>query len=762
MKRFVLVCICLNGLALTGLAQSTGAWRSYLSYQNTTLIAEGNNHVFAVANGSLYSYHKEDKSVTRYAKETTPALSDNNITNIRFDTGQNILIITYLNGNIDLLGENTITNLPFLMDANSIQDKEVNYIYTAKSTAYLAAKFGILVINLQRKEIKETYRLNTSVSSVVIKDDAIYAATGNDVMKALLNENPIDPNNWKPDDTLQAEDSIRQLAVFKNTLCLLVKGKGIYCQSENNTRLLLENQLLTGMKVENDRLLAHSADELFIYSSLTEKEKGTVGDIKDVSSTKDNQTYWLATGEKGITGIERTGANQYKLIVSDVNKNSPVRNYADFLLFCQNKLYVAGGGRWADRFDRTGTVMIYDPQQQSWNNIPHVTGFVDATSIAVDKNDENHFFVSSWGRGIYEFKMNEMVKKYDETNSPLQAAAAGGIYTRVEGLCFDRSTNLWMTNSGVPDVIKVLKPDGNWVSIHIPGVTNTVLADKILIAANGDKWINLTRGDNSHISGILVFNERTNIDDATGYDYHSFGSLNGLQGSVGASEYFCITEDKNGAIWIGTNRGPVVVYNAAAVLTSKDQTNFSRIIHTGENGENTVFLMDERVKAIAVDGGNRKWLGTGNNGLYLVNEDGGKILEHFKAENSPLLSNTIESLAINHQTGEVFIGTDKGLISYRGDATQGSESYANVYAYPNPVRPDFNQKVVITGLMENSSVKITDVKGNLIYQTQSVGGQVSWDCRNTYGRYAASGVYLVIAATPEAKESVVTKIAVVQ
>ncbi|MDR1624854.1 MAG: T9SS type A sorting domain-containing protein [Tannerellaceae bacterium] len=759
MKRLLIIFICLHSLTQAGYLKSAGAWRSYLSYHNTTLVAEGNNHVFAVANGSLYSYNKEDKSIAYYAKETNPALSDNNILNIRFSSDENVLIITYLNGNIDLLGDDGITNLPFLMENNSIQNKEVNSIYTNKNTAYLAAKFGIVVINLQQKEIKETYRLNTSVSSVVIKDDYIYAAAGKKVLKALLNANLIDPNNWKPDYTIQAEDTIRQLAVFKNTLCFLIKGKGIYYQSENNTKTLLTNHSLTGMKVENDLLLTHSANELFIYSSLTEREKGSFSDIKDVSSTKNNKKYWLATGEKGITGIERTNANQYQIILSDINNNSPVRNYADFLTIYNNKLYVAGGGRWTDRKQWTGTVMIYDTQEQIWNNIPHINNFKDATGIAVDKNDESHLFVSSWGEGVYEIKENELVKIYNEKNSALQSALPTNGYTRVEGLCFDNNNNLWMTNSSVSDVIKVLKPDGSWVSIPIPGVANAALADKILITANGDKWINLVRADRS---GILVFNERNSLDNNSDHDFYYFSTLNDRNGNIGASEFFCITEDKSSTLWIGTNRGPIILYNASNALNNKEQTNFNRIIYTDENGENQFFLKDERVKAIAVDGGNRKWLGTESDGLYLVSEDGSEVIEHFRAENSPLLSNKIESLAINNKTGEIFIGTDKGLISYLGDATEGSKSYSDVYAYPNPVRPEFNQKVIITGLMENSNVKITDVKGNLIYQTKSVGGQVTWDCRNKSSKYVASGIYLVIAATPEAKESVVTKIAVVQ
>lgn len=758
MKRLYIL-ISLTILFQSAYSQSTGTWRSYLAYHNTTLIAESNNYVFAVADGSLYSYDDKDNSIKYYSKETNPALSDNQITGIRFNSDENILIITYLNGNIDLLGDKGLVNLPFLMENSNIQDKGINYIYSHNNTAYLATQFGVVVINLQRKEIKETYRLNIPVTSIVIKDNYIYAATTDSIIRASLNDNLIDPGNWHRYDIGLEGSTVQQIALFQNTLCFFVKEKGIYYQSGDNIQTLLANNALTNIKVENNKLVAFTSSQLFIYSSLTEQEKGSINNIKDISSTKDNTTFWLATGENGIVGIKRTGANQYQTIVSDIKNEGPKRNYTYNLNMYNNKLYVAGGGRWTDRFDWPGTVMIYDTNEKTWNNIQDVSGFRDATSTAVNPDNENHFFVSSWGRGIYEFNDNEFVKKYDENNSPLQPAASGDVYTRIEGLCYDSNNNLWMTNSGVSDVIKILKPDGNWVSLRIEGVGSATLADKILITGNGDKWVNLVRGD---YNGILVFNEKNTLEDTSDDDSYYFSSLNDKDGSVGASEYFCIAEDKNDNIWIGTNRGPVIVYNASRVLDNKANTSFNRIIYTNENGVIDYFLKDERVKAIAVDGGNRKWLGTESNGLYLVSEDGTKVIEHFKAEDSPLLSNTIESIAINNKTGEVFIGTDKGLISYWGDATEGSESYSNIYAYPNPVRPNSNQNVIITGLMENSNVKITDVKGNLIYQTKSVGGQITWDCRNKSGKYVASGVYLVLASTPEAKESVVTKIAVVQ
>lgn len=220
--------------------------------------------------------------------------------------------------------------------------------------------------------------------------------------------------------------------------------------------------------------------------------------------------------------------------------------------------------------------------------------------------------------------------------------------------------------------------------------------------------------------------------------------------------FYCMTEDKDGYIWAGTNIGPIVCYNPSKI----EDLRFNRIVLSDESD---YLLNGVRVNAIAVDGSNQKWIATDGSGVFLVNADGTEVIENFTTDNSPLPTNSINSIAINPESGEVFFAADGyGVLSYQGEATEGKENYSDIHAYPNPVRPDFDDKVIITGLMSNSNVKITDIAGNLIYQTKSVGGQVSWNCRNSKGNRVATGVYLVLAATPESKESVVTKIMVIK
>ncbi|MDR1258242.1 MAG: hypothetical protein LBK65_03025 [Tannerellaceae bacterium] len=768
MKRFILLLACTGGLLQMASvsAQSVGRWRSYLAYNNTTSIAEGNSMVYAVADGSLYSYGKEDNSLRYYSRES--GLSDNLISCIGFNSGENTLVAAYTNGNIDLLAGDggSVYNLPFLLNSSQIYDKTIYSVYSHNETSYLSAAFGIIALNVRKKEIKETYRLNVPIYSVGIHDGYIYAVTSEGgVMRASMNDNLIDPFNWRDHPVVTSEgvnDTVLQLCVFQNTLCLLIKDRGIYYTAGNGLQPLLSHASLKGMKVVNGKLAAFSSGELFIYSSLTDRDKGSIAGIADISSLRDNNTFWLANGEKGIVSIRRTGASQYQTVVSGIVNDGPKRNLDAFLSIRNNKLYIAGGGRGAERFWNPGTVMIYDTDSMKWNNLRDISGFNDATCIAVDPANRDHIFVSTWGEGVYEFENGELLNIHNHTNSALASIypnnpGSSGHYVRVEGVCFDKGGNLWMTNTEVPGVVVVLKSDGTWTRLRYDAISNPTLADKILIAGNGHKWINLVRIDKS---GIFVFDDKGTIDDTSDDISHYYSSLSDASGDIGASEFFCITEDRKGHIWIGTNRGAFIISVPSRAV--EGSMTGSRIVHKDVSGNLQYFLADERVNALAVDGGNRKWLGSNSSGLYLLSEDGSEVIQHFTTANSPLLSDKIQSIAINDNTGEVFIGTDKGLISYMGDATRGSESYSDVYAYPNPVRPDFDGQVIITGLMDDSNVKITDAVGNLIYEGRSTGGQLSWNCRNKNGNRVATGVYLVFASTPEAQESVVTKIAVVR
>lgn len=756
MRKTYIYILLLVAFFQTTLYAQDWKWKSYLAYYNTTLVAEANNNVFAVADGSLYSYNKEDQSVQTYSKLN--GLSDVSITQLGYNADVNTLLIVYDNGNIDLWGEDGIYNLPFLKNSTVVQDKTVNAITFDGEYAYLASQFGIMVINMQKKEVADTYRIG-NVSSCCVLNNYLYAATEQGIRRGSLNDNLLDAANW----TDYSAEVVQDIVAFQNTLCYVISGDGVYYQAEGSSRKWINDAGIKGMKVESGKLLAYTNGKVYIASSLNTPDQITgLSTIQDVSTLKDN-AYWIANAAGGILGIQKSGS-AYTRILEKTTIDGPKRNMPYFMDFVEGQLLVTGGGRWMDRENNPATFMRY--KDGVWANLDDsslaskagIDFCRDFLCVAVDPVDTSHYFIASYGEGLFEFRGMEFQTMYNNDNSPLQYVVPDDgkpqpyprHYVRVSGLDFDAAGNLWTVSAGVNEVIQVLQSDGNWVTLRDLPISNSPTTGSLLFLSNGLLVANIPRASNA---GIFVMNNNGTLD-ASDDTYNLYSTLVSTQGeALSASEFYCIAEDKMGSLWVGTNIGPVIGYNTS------DGYRFNRIVLFDESD---YLLNGERVNCIAVDGGNRKWIGTQNSGVFLVSEDGTEVLENFTTENSPLFSDCIQSIAIHPQTGEVFIGTDKGIISYQGDATEGSEDYSSVHAYPNPVRPDFDDKVIITGLMDQSEVKITDLAGNLIYRSTCIGGQLTWDCRNAQGRRVATGVYLVLAATPNAKESVVTKIMVVK
>jgi len=767
--RPVKIIVCLLFTLCSIHAQRVGEWRTYLACYNTTAVAEANNLVFGMADGTLYSYNKDDSRVTFYSRLT--GLSENDIKLIGYNPTVKMLLIAYTNGNIDLMGEDGIYNLPFLKNAGNIADKEPLDIYFNNARAYLSCKFGIVVIQMDKKEVAETYRFNQPAYSVCIMGETIYASTNEGLKKGNTRDNLLDNSNWSlvPFNTPDVDAKrIRQLALFQDRLCFRDTINGVfYMEPDGSVKTLIKHNSLKGMVLLPGYLIPYTASTLYLYNSLNHYESVNMGVVNHVSSLSSNSTFWIAGGVNGIVSIQRKGENQYEKVVSGLNVEGPKRNLTASLTMQDQKLLITGGGFVYDRFGNPGTLMTYE--NDVWTNFDESQivakigyGIRDFTSVVVDPDDNTHYFVSSFGEGIFEVKDNAFIKLYNHLNSPLQSSlpnqSNADRYVRVCYVTFDKDKNLWATNRAGGNVMVVRTPDGQWTALSYPGLIESCIVDKILITSSGRKWLNVPHATGTN-GGILVVDDKgtpaVNSDDNSFY-YSNLRTAG--TNTIHGTKFYCIVEDLTGKIWIGSNSGPILCQSPNNAI---DNLLFTHVIREDDNFVPYYFLDGEQINTIAVDGGNRKWIGTTGSGLFLVSPEGDKTILHFDMNNSPLYSNNIQSIAINSKTGEVFIGTDKGLISYRGDATEPATSYSDVYAYPNPVRPEIDDRVVITGLMGNSQVKITDLSGNLIYQGMSAGGQFTWNCRTRTGSRVATGIYLVLSSTPQAAESVVTKIAVV-
>lgn len=775
--RHILTIILFSFFSFTVLAANfnTTGWKTYLSYNNTNSVEESNDQVFVVAEGSLYTYGKDDNSIKQYYKGN--GLNDNTISLIRYNKQTKSLLIIYDNSNIDILEGGVATNLPYLSTSTSIRDKQINSVLVNDEYAYLSTAFGIVVVNMAKKEIKDTYKLSLNITSCAIQNGNIYASTTNKaevssgIIYASLKENLLDKANWKPYGLSNLSDShtISAIASFKNTLFYLVSQQGIFYENNGELSRIINSSTLKYMKVIGEKLACIDNSRVFIVSD-TQKFDQINLSINDIS-TYQTDKYWIAEGSKGLRSIQRKGSNSFEALNEPIILDGPYSNSA-FDIVCKNdKVYMIIGGKDllnGKRFDKGGYILTYDydkwsfidpKEAQKKLNLPRNPR--DYTSIAVTTDDSNDeiVYASSMGDGVIQYKNGTPVQSYNEKNAFKETAGGyGSGYCYIDGLAFDKNGNLWMTSSEVNHAVLVLDKAGAWHRLDIEQLRGVYTINDILITSTNDKWIYVPR----NTPKLVMIPNSESLDEVSSYEFTTLIDTDGKE--LTPSNYTCVAEDKDGYIWVGTNRG-AVYFTKPRISSAEDKaaTRCTRVKYTNEETGNLAYFLDNVVvTTLKVDAGNRKWIGTKGNGVYVLHHDNETIVYQFNTTNSPLLSDNIYDIEINDKTGEVFIGTDKGLNSYQGEASEGKSDYSEIYAYPNPVRPEHMDKVTIVGLMDNSNVKITDLNGNIIYQTKSLGGQAIWNCRNANGSRVATGVYLVLASTEEASESVVTKIIVVK
>ena len=762
--KLLLVLSALLFLINSTKAQQIGQWNILKSYHNATKNIPAGNKIYVLSSGSLFTYDNEDKSVTTYDKSNI--LNDDSIADICYNTQLKTLVIVYSNSNIDLLNDNDeIYNIPDFMN-KTISGKKLNNLYLKDEYVYLSTDFGIVILNLKKKEITNSYSLNKQVKATTIKDNIIYAATGEGIFTGKISDNLLDNSNWKkltaePFDNLFLYDN-SILGFTYNTISKLNPSDG------SVSKLMDGN--FSFANISNDKLIIGNENSIFIFNGNPQSyiQVKQNENFKFVSYGKNGDMYWGSNGSKGLMGYKLNKENnKLENTVQSIIPDSPVRNLFEYTKFEDGYLLVAGGGINLDRFGNPGTIMTY--KEGTWSSyqeegIFEQTGleYKDITSVAIDPRDKSRSFASSAGEGVYEFKDGKFVRLYGENNSTLKSIFPGNPrVVRVNGLLFDKNNNLWVLNSSVENIVNVLKNDNKWITLNYPEISKKALVKQIMFDSRGWGWICVSTWKNP---GLFCFDMNGTLentaDDKTKF-FSNFTNQDGTQ--LGERSIFCIVEDKNGTIWIGTAHGPLIINNPTKVFDNNFY--FTQIKVPRNDGTNNAdFLLDkEKINTICIDGANRKWIGTESGGAYLISEDGLETIHHFTMDNSPIPSNNIMSISIDPNTGIVYLGTEKGLAVYRSDATEGGESFSDeAHVFPNPVKPDYDGLITVTGLVKDSEVKITDRNGNLIYTGTSLGGQFSWNGKNRSGKRAASGVYFVLATNKEGKEGIVTKILMIK
>ncbi len=743
-----------------------GQWRDHLPYHEANIIVEAGNKIFCSTPYALFYYNKDDGSIGKLSKVN--GLSDIKPSALAYSKTKDMLFVAYQNANIDIIHKNNIINIDDIKNKTIQGDKKIYDINIHKGFAYLSTGFGIVVLDIDRREIKETYYIGENASELIvyetlISNGYIYAATEQGIYYASINNSQlVNYKEWqkisatelpigKYNSIVSINSQILVNFVDKNT-----NKTAVYVYKNSKWTDIYNSPTYTKrLKVSGDKLFIIDEGSISILNAnLTVDKK-----IDNYQPSKSQPNDCLKSLDGSIYIADASlGLLRYKQAAFKIFwVNSPLYNHVVDIDAKGNKICVAGGGRNAFWTSLWRSVQMYEFNNEQWTStVLWGKPLRDLVKVFINPYNDKQVYAASWGTGVLLFENGKLSATYNTTNSTLQSAIEGQEYINIGGITMDNNQNVYVTNSLVEAPISVKTPKGKWYSYNYSEISGYERIGDIINTQYGHKWVQLGRG-----GGIFAFDDNGTFNDMKD-DKHRLFSLFDATGNVETNEVLSMAEDNDAVIWVGTNQGVFTYFNPQNVFSGKNF--YADRIKVVDNSADTLvqyLLSKEKITAIAVDGANRKWFGTENSGVFLMSEDGREEILHFTAENSKLISNTINSIAVQENTGEVFFGTNEGIVSFKGTATKGKDSFANAYIYPNPVRETYSGNITITGLVNNVNVKITDISGQLVYETTALGGQAIWNGKNYSGKRVNTGVYLVFCTDEQGEKTKVLKLLVI-
>jgi Two component regulator propeller len=732
-----------------------GAWREHLPYNNAINVCAANNKIYAATTQSILYIDKIDNSIQKLSKIN--GLAETGISVMKKNNFSNNIIIGYANANLDIIKNNKIINLPDIKRKNIVGDKMIYNIYSNNSVSYICCGFGIVVIDELKNETKETYYIGNNGSYVKVtgmdKDNNFYyAATNEGLKKAPINSNAL--TNYavwqKVSGNGLSNGTVQDVKYFNNNIVVL-KNDSIFTLSVATWSLLYTSaNAINNISISNNKLLISETVSAAIGKIVEVNSNGNVNLITPQNAVltmpkeiiMEDNSYWVADNKNGLLKVENNAITNY-------TPNAPTDIATGEMFFNNNKLYIAAGAvnnNWQPQLNKNGLFVF---SENSWtainrNAFAALDSLPDIITVVANDND---VYAGSFSGGLCKIKNTNTLQVYKQ-NSPLQPAIGLTNQYRISGLTLDTDQNLWVANYGSNKNIHVLKPNQTWQSFTIPFFLNDGAVAQILIDDVNQKWIISPKGN-----GLICYNSGANLDNSNDDKWKLYQT--GGNGNLPSNDVNSITKDKDGILWVGTNKGIALIQCVSDVFTGQGCAAVLPIVQQDQFAG--YLFQNEVVQCIAVDGANRKWIGT-KNGAWLISSGGEKIIYRFSEDNSFLLNNEVKKIAIDPISGEVFFATAKGICSFRSTATEATEQHEKVLIFPNPVPVNFNGTIGIKGLANGSIVKITELNGRLVYQTKALGGQAIWNGLNYKGQKIYSGAYLVLATSEASNDKVVGKI----
>jgi hypothetical protein len=734
-------------------------WKGYFSFNEITDICISEQKVYSSTKNSVFNKDVFSNILTTFTSindvkpdEITAILHTSN--NYTLIGNKNGLIILIKPDGTTLNKVDIITDVP--VPANS---KKINDFYEYNGKVYVSTQYGISVIKLSNFEIETSFYIGNSgefidVLQTTIFNNEIFAVTRTQGIKKASITNPFlyDFSQWSVFNSLNWSS----IVTFNNQL-VAMNTNGITYKFSGNIAVPFSQMVTNGLKLRTDSvyLTITNQSQILLYSQnfTLVNSINSIPNFLDTFTcaiTKNNMLY-IGTKKSGLFETAITNSSAF----TNISPNGPIEDLAFKVTKTKTDLWLTHGS-----YDRTYTpdyklqgISIFNTNT-GWTKIPNtgVAGAVTLAAIAENPRNSSEVFVASGHSGLLKFTDKTNPFLFNQTNFLesvlLPPPNQNFISVRINGMKYDKEGNLWLTNALVANGIKVLKNGNTWQSYNLSAVIQNSTAlhyGNIDIDKNGTKWTATYGG------GVLAFNEKYN---------NKFIIINEENGNLPNNDVRCVAVDNKNQLWIGTFKGLRILNSVDRFISESALTTTNIVIQDGDLAQELFY--QQVIQDIKVDGANNKWVAIADAGVFQVSANGQKTLRRFTKDNSPLPSNNVLDIEIDEVSGEVFFATDKGLVSFLGSATRGDDDLENVYIYPNPVRPEYSGTVKISGLMDKVNLKITDIEGNLVFETTSSGGTVEWDT-TAFGKYkVASGVYMVFVSSSDAAETTVKKIMVIR
>ena len=762
MKKRLLYFVLLIAFQM-GFAQSNVLWQGYFSYNEIKDLSESSTAIFVASENALFSKN----TITGQIKTTNTidGLSGQTISSVYYSTKSNKTLVGYENGLMIVIDEadgsmrNVVDIISKQLPSNI---KKINHFMEFDGIVYVSCDFGMVQFNLTTLQFGDTYFIGDNGAEIKVLQSAIfngfiYAATDNGIRKAdISSKNLNDFSQW----SVISSGTWSGIETFGTELIAVNTSGYIHKYNPNTNSLvgyLALSQPASDLRATDNYLIITTSGSVYVYN----KQMVLVRQINSNQIPETNPSFTCATS---IGDVIYIGTKENGLITTTISVSSEFGNITPIGPSRNNifAIQTTSNALWAVYGDYN---VSYNPypldyygiskySASGWLNIPYekVLGAKSLSRITVNPNNENEVYVSSFFSGLLKIVDDVPTFLYNQSNSGLESISFAGpsyIDVRINGAAFDKLGNLWVTNSRIKNGLKVLKSNEQWQSFSMDNILNSSEDNsfgRMAIDKNGTKWMTTNR------DGVIGFNETNNKFKkiTTGPD----------SGNLPIADARAIAVDNRNQLWIGTTKGLRILPNVGSFQTENQLTSNPIIII--DNNLPQELLYEQFITDIVVDGANNKWIGTADSGIFLVSPNGQETKYHFTINNSPLPSNIINDIDINSVTGEVFIATAKGMISFKGTATAASEDLNNVYVYPNPVRPEYDGTVKINGLLNKTNIKITDIEGNLVYEVTSEGGTIEWDT-TAFGKYkVASGVYMIFISAQDGTETKVKKVMIIR